>query len=178
VTRSSLPLTLLARSAVLMHVSLDSVTHVRPTRATPCALWDLGTLVSHVADSADLLVSSVGGRPGPSADPDCRTRARQRIHQLLLALRSVPGNHADLELAALTGAFELTIHAWDITESTGCGMPPPGRLVSTLLTYAPIVLGNVDRTDLFDRPRPPGPGEDTDLDRLLALFGRRRKGAT
>jgi hypothetical protein len=177
VTRFSQPLTLLARSAVLMNTSLDSATHVLPTRSTPCARWDLGTLISHVADSADLLIGSVGGRPRSSDDPDCRARARARIQQLLLALGGAPRDRADLRLTALTGAFELTIHAWDIAESTAGGVPLPDDLVSDLLTFAPIVLGNLDRAGLFDRPRPPRPGEDTDLDRLLALSGRQRRDA-
>jgi hypothetical protein len=56
-------------------------------------------------------------------------------------------------------------------------VPLPDDLVSDLLTFAPIVLGNLDRAGLFDRPRPPRPGEDTDLDRLLALSGRQRRDA-
>jgi hypothetical protein len=76
----------------------------------------------------------------------------------------------------LTGAFELTVHAWDITESTRCTMPMPSDLVSTLLSLAPVVLGEVDRDGLFDPSHPPAPSQSTDLDRLLALFGRRRRG--
>ena len=65
--------------------------------------------------------------------------------------------------------------AWDITESTRCTTPMPAHLVSTLLSLAPVVLGEVDRDGLFGPSHPPAPGQSTDLDRLLVLFGRRRK---
>lgn len=174
-TAPSHPLTLLARSAAVLSRSLDGTEHVLPTRATPCATWDLGTLIGHVSDSLNLLTTSVGGRPAPSNSPDCRIRARHGIRQLLLALRHAPHDRSDVELAALTGAFELTVHAWDITESTRCTTPMPADLVSTLLSLAPVVLGEVDRDGLFDPSHPPAPSQSTDLDRLLALFGRRRK---
>jgi hypothetical protein len=177
VTATSQPLDLLARSATLMSTSLDGAMHVMPTRATPCAQWDLGTLISHVAQSVDLLIRSVGGSPEQSYDPDCRARARAGIRRLLLELRHAPRDHRDIELAALTGSFELTVHAWDIAESTRCQMSPPADLVSSLLELAPVVLGDLDRDGLFDLHHPPTPSQRTDLDRLLALFGRRRKEA-
>lgn len=46
-----------------MNTSLDSTTHSLPTRATPCTHWDLGTLISHVADSTELLIVSLGALP-------------------------------------------------------------------------------------------------------------------
>lgn len=52
----------------------------------------------------------------------------------------------------MTGAFELTVHAWDITESTRCETPLSDDLVSTLLTFAPLVLDHVSRAGLFDPP--------------------------
>lgn len=174
-TAPSPPLTLLARSAAVLSRSLDGTEHVLPTRATPCATWDLGTLISHVSDSLDLLTTLVGGRPAPSNSPDCRVRAGHGIRQLLLALGHAPHHRSDVGLAALTGAFELTVHAWDITESTRCTTPMPTDLVSTLLSLAPVVLSQVDHYGLFDPSRPPTPSHSTDLDRLLALFGRQRK---
>jgi hypothetical protein len=158
-----------------MGTSLDGATHVLPTRATPCTSWDLGTLISHVSDSLELLITSIGGTPGSPHDPDCRAWARHRIGELQLAVRCAPRDHPGVELSALTGAFELTIHAWDITESTRCAMTLPADLVSTLLALAPVVLGGVDRAGLFDPRRPLTTRQGTDLDRLLALFGRQRK---
>ena len=174
-TAQSHPLALLGRSAVVMSGSLGGTAHVLPSRATPCAAWDLGTLIGHVSESVDLLTRLVGGSPPPSNSPDCRVRARHGIRQLLLALRHAQPGRADVELAALTGAFELTVHAWDINESTRCGAPIPADLASTLLSLAPAVLGEVDRDGLFDPSHPPAPSQSTDLDRLLALFGRQRK---
>jgi hypothetical protein len=174
VTAPSRPLALLARSAVVMSDSLDGTAHVLPSRATPCAAWDLGMLIGHVSESVDLLTSLVGGSPPPSNSPDCRVRARQGTRQLLLAITHARPGRAGVELAALTGAFELTVHAWDINEATRCGEPIPADLTSTLLALAPAVLGEIDRDGLFDPSHPPTPSQSTDLDRLLALFGRHR----
>jgi hypothetical protein len=192
-TARSQPLKLLARSAAAMSTSLDRATHVLPTRPTPFTRWDLGTLISHVSDSVEQLIRSIGGTLGSSDDPDCRARARDGIRQLLLALPCAPRDHPYIELAALTGAFELAaltgafelaaltgafelaIHACDIAQSTRSPQPLPGDLVSTLLSLAPVVLGDFDRDGLFDPSYPPTPRQITDLDRLLALFGRQRR---
>jgi hypothetical protein len=48
-------------------------------------------------------------------------------------------------------------------------------LVSNLLSLAPAVFDEVDRDGLFDPSHPPAHSQSTDLDRLLALFGRQRK---
>jgi hypothetical protein len=87
----------------------------------------------------------------------------------------VPRDRPDIQLAALTGAFELTVHAWDINESTHRGVPLPADLVSALLRLAPVVLGNVERDGLFDASYPPASDQCTDTDRLLATFGRRKE---
>jgi len=174
-TAPSHPLALLSRGAHLMRASLDEAAQVMPTRPTPCTEWDLGTLVHHISDSVAALTELISdATPGPGPKGGC-TQAQFEIQRLLQAIAQAPHDRPDIDLTALTGAFELTVHAWDINESTGRRAPLPADLVSTLLSHAPVVLGNVDRDGLFNSSYPPSLDQCTDTDRLLALFGRRKE---
>jgi hypothetical protein len=169
------PLDLLTRAALLMSTSLDAAMRVLPTRPTPCTEWDLGTLVHHVSDSAAALTALISiAPPGPAPIGGC-TQARLEIHRLRCAVAQARHDHPGIELTALTGSFELTVHAWDVGESTGRHAVLPAGLASDLLSLAPLVLTNVERDGLFDSSHPPSPGHHTDADRLLAMFGRRRQ---
>jgi hypothetical protein len=74
-------------------------------------------------------------------------------------------------LIALTGSYELAIHAWGIAVTTRNGPTLPTPLVEALLIYAPVVLADVERAGLFAAQRDPA-GRRSDNDRLLAMFGR------
>jgi uncharacterized protein (TIGR03086 family) len=168
------PLDLLTRAAELMSGSLEGASQVLPTHPTPCTEWDLGTLVHHVAYSVCALAEIIeGSEPGPAPKGGC-THAQLQIRRLLETIARAHRNSPSIELTALTGAFELTVHAWDIKESTGSPEPLPAELVSTLLSFAPVVLNNVERGGLFGTNLPPSADQSTDTDRLLALFGRRQ----
>jgi uncharacterized protein (TIGR03083 family) len=173
-TATSHPLDLLTRAAEVMSASLDDATQVMPTRPTPCSAWDLGTLVQHVSESVAALVELIGGAPSGHGPKGGCTQATFEIRRLLDAVSRAPRDQPAIELTALTGAFELTVHAWDLTESTGRPTPLPADLVSTLLSLAPVVLGNVERQGLFESSYPPSFDQCTDTDRLLAMFGRRK----
>jgi hypothetical protein len=170
------PFTLLARSTAVLSRSLDETEHLLPTRETPCADWDLGTLIGHVSDSVRVLTESLAGSPAGASPRDCRQRARLEIGQLSIAVRRAELRGEDVELMALTGAYELTLHAWDISESTRVAMTPPADLVGALLTLAPRVLEDIDRAGLFGPSLPPL-AEGSELERLLGLFGRRPRAA-
>jgi uncharacterized protein (TIGR03083 family) len=162
------PLDLLARAAHLMHESLAASADTPLDRPTPCTEWDLGALIRHVSASITVLTELLDGiAPHPDqskGDAECKRLRR--------AIARAPGDCPGVGLTALTGAFELTVHAWDINESTGRHQPLPADLVSTLLSRAPSVL-DVDRTGLFAVEHSPAPEQRSDTDRLLALFGRR-----
>jgi uncharacterized protein (TIGR03083 family) len=173
-TAASQPLALLSCAARLMSASLDGAARVLPTRRTPCAEWDLGTLVHHVSASVAALTELITGTvPGHGPKGGC-TQAQVEIQRLLQAIARAPQDRPAIELTALTGAFELTVHAWDVTEATGRRAPLPAALVSTLLSLAPVVLGAIERDGLFNSSYPPSSDQCTDTDRLLALFGRRK----
>jgi hypothetical protein len=163
---------LLLTAAGLMARSLHDARAARPTLLTPCREWQLGQLVDHVADSAATLAEIIAG-PGP-AEPSattgcaCAVRSLSRLRQ---SLADAPLASPIVDLAALTGAFELTIHAWDIDTSAGVPTRLPGEHVSVLVRLAPLVLGDIDRGGLFGPDLPPTAAGDTQ--HLLALFGRR-----
>ncbi|WP_435128573.1 maleylpyruvate isomerase N-terminal domain-containing protein [Actinacidiphila sp. bgisy144] len=167
-------LDLLVRSARVMRGCLNGALRADPAGPTPCSAWDLGTLVLHVADSAEVLAELLGdGGPVPVSRTDVGcVRAGSAVEELITVAGRAPRGRRDVELTALTGAFELAVHAWDIGASTGVPAPLPADLASTLLALAPVVLGDVERAGLFGAGRPPSPAQCTDTDRLLALFGR------
>jgi uncharacterized protein (TIGR03083 family) len=166
------PLDLLAQAAKVAADSLHTASGVAPTSPTPCSEWDLGTLVFHVADSAATLRELiVGDAPGPPPGAGCGP-AQRELRRLRDAVHDAPRDDPAVELIALTGSFELTIHAWDINKATGSTERLPDDLVSTLLNFAPVVLEDIDHTGLFATTRSPTAGQCTDAERLLALFGR------
>lgn len=141
---------------------------------TPCRQWDLGTLVRHVADSARTLRELLADAPaGPPPLSGC-SAAQAALGELADALRHVRDDEAGPGLVVLLSNYELSLHAWDIDQATGrdTSLPPP--LVEGLMAHAPLVL-NHHRAGLFAPPlaltREPS---HTDLDRLLAMFGRCR----
>jgi hypothetical protein len=168
------PLDLLARAARLMHESLAAAAETPLDRPTPCTEWNLGALIRHVSDSIAVLSELINGM-SPYPDQPLGCAGFERLRRAIARARpDCPG----VGLTALTGAFELTLHAWDVNESTGQPRPLPADLVSTLLSRAPTVLSNVDRTGLFGIDHPPASQQRSDTDRLLALFGRRSTSAT
>lgn len=164
---------LLLTAADLMSDSLHFAGRRLPTLPTPCSEWQLGQLVHHVADSALSLTEIIAGvAPWPTAATGC-TRARLSLIGLRHALAVAPANEPVADLVTLTGAFELTVHAWDIDTSVGRARRLPDDHVRALVSLAPIVLGNLDRAGIFGPSFPPPSPGANDMKRLLALFGRR-----
>ncbi|HVX47707.1 MAG TPA: maleylpyruvate isomerase N-terminal domain-containing protein [Mycobacteriales bacterium] len=158
---------LLGRAVQLATASIERARSADPWIPTPCTGWDLATLVRHVADSAATvraLIEAGPADPPPAAGCAAALAQLRRLHAV-----TVPG---ETTLAGILGAYELTVHAWDIDQATGRGSLP-GDVVETLLVLAPLVLPTgPDRSGLFDPEVPPADA-GTDCARLLALFGRR-----
>ncbi|GAA5178938.1 hypothetical protein GCM10023322_07310 [Rugosimonospora acidiphila] len=171
-TGRSPALGLLAWAAGVASASISGAVHADPRSPTPCAEWDLGILVRHVADSAATIRELLEGSPPAGPPPAGCGAARAELRRLAEAIDSTPPNRPDLDLTALTGAYELAVHAWDIDRATGRPDQLPIGLVDTLLVYAPAVLGEIERCGLFAAEVPPLETR-TDTDRLLAMFGRR-----
>jgi uncharacterized protein (TIGR03086 family) len=158
-------------------------------RRTPCASWDLGMLLLHLADSlAALHEGMTDGRVAPGLEPagaepagadDPVSAVRMRAVRLLRASavpsraavgdRRLPG-----ELLTGAGALEVAVHGWDVAQATGEGRPIPPVLAGDLLALCPLVLPEPRRPLFADAVEPApdaAPGE-----RLVALLGRRPLG--
>jgi hypothetical protein len=163
---------LILAAADLMSASLHFAGRTPPTLPTPCSEWPLGQLVRHVADSASTLSEIIAGAAPSSTTMTGCARASLALNGLRQAVVDAPPNDPLVDLAALTGAFELTVHAWDVDTSTGAPRGLPAAHVDALVRLAPIVLGDVDRGGLFGPSVTPARSA-SDTQRLLALFGRR-----
>lgn len=172
------PLDLLHESIAVVGEAVSRAAEVPHALPTPCAAWSLGVLVRHVADSASSLRELLLGEPagGPPL-PGC-SAAQTAFASLDCAVAAAPRDDGAVMMAALTGSYELTLHAWDVNEATAAPTGRmPGPLVDALLVQAPLVLGHGQRCGLFGPEIAVAAGEG-DLDRLLGLFGRSRRWRT
>jgi uncharacterized protein (TIGR03086 family) len=156
--------------------------------ATPCSNWDLGMLLHHTNDSLTALHEGIetgcvgDGRPDepdPAADPVAGFRDRARR---LLGAWTAAGEHdrmlivAELPLAASTaaliGAIEIAVHAWDISWACGRPRPIPPALALDLLKISRRVVDS-DARDLQFAAEVPVSPMAAPSDRLVAFLGRR-----
>lgn len=175
--------------------ALGSLTCVTPgalSRPTPCAAWDLATLLQHVNDSLAALHEAIAtgrvglGRAAETTDhPADRLVAtfRERAGRLLTA-SATTGDWdravaiADRRLAcsavAAVGAVELAVHGWDVAEACGCHRPIPPALATGVLQIVPLVVADATRDIHFAAPVTVSPLASPS-DRLVALLGRNPK---
>ena len=171
--------------------AVGSVAAVNPQRlsyATPCAEWDLRTLLHHVNDSITVLHDGIDtGHVAPDAAPDGDLPAdpiatfRDRAGRLLGAWTSA-GRHdwtlavGDLPLMAsavvVVGAIEIAVHGWDISRACGGRRQIPPALALDLLKISRRFVPEAARYPQFAAPVPVSPLADPS-DRLIAYLGRR-----
>jgi uncharacterized protein (TIGR03086 family) len=172
--------------------AVRSVLDVTPAllpRPTPCRGWNLDMLLRHASESlAALHDGTVTGHVGlipaaldrdPAADP---ARTFQDQAGRLLAARAASGRRrqvldiGDLPLPAIamecTGAIEIAVHGWDISQACGQRRPIPDPLATTLLAIAPLLIPETGRRPLFSPPVRPA-AQASPGDRLVAFLGRR-----
>ncbi|MBB6628046.1 TIGR03086 family protein [Nocardioides sp. KIGAM211] len=179
---------LLDRALGYTRVVLADVTDHHLDLPTPCAGWSLDDLLAHMEDALDAFAEAAEGlvevdRPGPA---HARTDVLQQKACALLGAwtRAAPVARAgvrvgDLDLAApllvATAALEITVHGWDVGQSTGRDAPIPDDLARMLLAVARTVVDPSDRGRRFDSPRPTAVGTSYDV-QLLAFLGRHLTG--
>jgi uncharacterized protein (TIGR03086 family) len=156
---------------------------------TPCRGWNLDMLLAHASESlAALHDATVTGHVGlipaaPDHDPAADTARTFRDQAgRLLAARATTGRRrqvldiGNLPLPAIamecTGAIEIAVHGWDISQACGQRRPIPDTLAATLLAIAPLLIPETGRHPLFSPPVPPT-AQASPGDRLVAFLGRR-----
>lgn len=175
--------------------ALGAVRAVTPQRLpgpTPCADWDLRTLLHHLNDALDVLGEGIDpGRIGPhpaggGASGQCDLVAhpaaifRGRAGRLLGAwsaggrhgrVVAVAGHRLTASAVAATGAIEIAVHGWDVSQACGQARPIPAALATALLAICPLVVTDATRHRLFAAPVAVSPlASPSDL--LVAFLGR------
>ncbi|MEV5764484.1 TIGR03086 family metal-binding protein [Micromonospora sp. NPDC052213] len=184
------PPTTLADSVALFQRSTDYALGALSTvgdadldRPTPCAGWDLRTLVLHLADAADALTdfAATGELVLPASpragEADPVAVARELIQRLLDAVRTAvhddahPARAAWAGGAARGGAIEFAAHGWDIATACGADREMPAGLATELLALSAALVGEQARQSRFGPPVPV-PSGAAPGDRLVAFLGR------
>jgi uncharacterized protein (TIGR03086 family) len=166
--------------------SADLITPALLPGPTPCAGWDVRTLLAHLGDSISVLDQSLAGpaAPHPDSQPGCGAdpvAVLQRHAARLLAgcgaagpaEHGVPagGRALSANIVAVTGALEITVHGWDIAVACGGARPVPPGLATVLLPVAQLLVPPRSRPGLFAGPvRVPVPA--CPGDQLVAFLGR------
>jgi len=161
-------------------------------RPTPCAGWDLNTLLGHVADSLDVLVdvravAFVSSTPHRALTADLSsdpiTAVGRRIDDLIYTWNSPRDLDAVCEIgdrvlwtetAAAAGAVELAAHGWDIFSARDVDTPIPARLASELLDVCVGLITEDSRRPEF-APAVPIAASASPSERLVAFLGRARR---
>ncbi len=180
---------LLERSLSYTRVMLADVRPDNLDRPTPCAGWTLGHLLAHMEDALDAFTEAAAGRVEVDPAPETDTRVdalREKACALLgawTAARPAAAGSAgseqvavgdlglDAPLLVATAALEITVHGWDVGQSTGRRTRIPDELARGLLTVAQHVIDPSDRGPRFACPRPATAEAPSDV-RLLAWTGR------
>lgn len=169
--------------------SVLDVTPALLPRPTPCRGWNLDMLLAHASESLAALhdgtvtghVALIPAAPdrGPAADP---ARAFRDQAGRLLAARAATGRRRQaldiggLPLPAIamecTGAIEIAVHGWDISQACGQRSQIPDTLAATLLAIAPLLIPETGRHPLFSPPVRPT-AQASPGDRLVAFLGRK-----
>lgn len=154
---------------------------------TPCPHWDLARLLSHLCESmADLEAALRTGRLDLDGPPgrtggDPVEALRDRAAELLCAgycyggperFVTVDGLPIPAGVVACTGAVEIAVHGWDVSQAVGTGLRMPEDLAARLYPVAQVVVSPAERGTRFAEAVPV-PASAPMSTRLLAHLGRR-----
>lgn len=179
--------TLLERAAGYTLGTLNLVTPAVLCRPTPCADWDVRTLLVHMADSLDVLcdaadIGVVTAGPAPrdeGAAAELVSAVRDRVCRLRAAWTgdtghatvSVYGRPLSSTIVAGTGAIEVAVHGWDVARGCGHDMAIHPSLAEELGELARLIVTREDRPHRFGLPVVAAQ-EASPNDQLMAFLGR------
>jgi uncharacterized protein (TIGR03086 family) len=175
---------LLERSLSYTRAGLVHCPSAGPHARTPCAEWDLSSLLAHMEESLDAIIElATGSLSLVPAGPDGGVTGRVERLQLkactLLGTWSgetpaasggsvlVHNRVAPTPLLLTASSLEIAVHGWDVHRSVGTEQPIPEALARELLPVVPHV---VDPRH-FASPIPASP-EWGAAETLLGLVGR------
>src|SRR4051812_38745231 len=181
---------LLERAVSYTRTALQLVPGTDLDSRTPCAAWDLRTLLRHMDDALAALteaaeVGYVDLRPVRAVPEGAELVHRLRDRACALLAAWAPDDLPDpvtvhdapvrSDLLAAAGALEIAVHGWDVAQACGEDRPLPPLLALDLLDLVPALVDDSDREQ-----RPPRfgaalvvPLHARPSDRLLAAVGRR-----
>jgi uncharacterized protein (TIGR03086 family) len=149
---------------------------------TPCTGWRLDQLLVHMDDALDAFHEAWFGRvlPTPDQHPgDLVASVRSKACSLLGRWITAPPQTVALADRLLqpthvlgAAALEITVHGWDVAQSTGANTPVPVELAQDLLGVAHHLVAPSDRPRRFGPARAVSTSAPSDQ-RLLAFLGRR-----
>lgn len=149
---------------------------------TPCRRWDLGQLLAHMDDALGAFTDGAGGAVAVDVAAPAEVRVR-RLQAKACALHgawstpppesvTVGGLAVDTSTLVLAAALEITVHGWDVAESTGHVARIPDDLARHLLPVAKALVTADDRGIRFDAPRTDRRAFTSYDEHLLGFLGR------
>lgn len=175
------PVVLFERAATNAASMVEQVRPEQRTAATPCAEWDVGALVTHMAGGTGYLLTALGLDPHADGTGDGAYRAA--VAQCVKALR-VPGaldgrctSPAGFEWSiadATAGtAMDQLVHTWDLAVAIGGDRRLDSESVDAIVAMFVPQMPEIGRAAGIVGPEVPVPDDATPQDRLLGAMGRR-----
>lgn len=189
---------LLHRAAVLASVdAVNAVTHDDLAKPTPCAGWDLATLLAHMtvqhygfaaaarggadlgvwdpATVADAVASDPAGAYAAAAADVLSAFEADHVLEAPFALPEFgPGATFPGAMAIGFHFVDYVVHGWDVARTIGVAFDLPQDVIDAVLPIAFAVPDGEFRADEGSpfRRAVPVDSEATGLDRVLAHLGR------
>jgi uncharacterized protein (TIGR03086 family) len=181
-------LAMFRQSAAVFRDVLAAVKPGQYSAPTPCAEWDVRTVVSHVILgnrwAVDMLTTGAGSwPPGEDALGDAEPLAAfdESVARVMDAFGApgamekvvaLPmGDHSASMLLGIAGGQFLE-HAWDIAKATGQSTDIAPELCEETLEASRGALNDQTRGDFYG-PEQPAPAGATAADRMAAFMGRK-----
>lgn len=176
---------LLERAVAYTGGALALVREADLGRPTPCAGWDLATLLRHMHDGLDAMAAgalhpalSLVPAHAPYDGHELVASICQRARHLLGHWHPEPVGRVglgdaslDRELFGAVGALEITVHGWDVATALGRTRPIPPVLAMDLWPVARDHISDADRPTRFGPVPDVADGVPSQV-RLLAQTGR------
>ncbi|HEY7146345.1 MAG TPA: TIGR03086 family metal-binding protein [Streptosporangiaceae bacterium] len=159
------------------------------TAPTPCAEWEVRTLIGHLVSGNEAFAAIMAGqpRPAPAAGPDQRSAAsllsayREAAGPLVVAFSqpgalervvTVPFGTVPGQVALHLRLTEILVHGWDLASATGQVPRFAAGTIEQELAFSTRALADVPPGRRPFAPSTHVPVGAPPLDQLAALLGR------